>query len=48
MTALAALALLLIGAFVWSAATSRGVVVEAFDTPPALVERGLTPQVMGA
>jgi tetratricopeptide (TPR) repeat protein len=46
MTALAALALLLIGSFVWSAVTSRGVVVETFDTPPALVERGLTPQVM--
>ena len=45
-TALAALALLVLGSFVWSAATSRAVVVEAFDTPPALVERGLTPQVM--
>lgn len=45
-TAVALLALLLAGGFVWSAATSRAVVVEAFDTPPALVERGLTPQVM--
>lgn len=45
-TALAAGALLLVAGFVWSAATSRGVVVEAFDTPAALVERGLTPQVV--
>jgi tetratricopeptide (TPR) repeat protein len=45
-TMLAGFALLLIASSVWSAATSRAVVVEAFDTPPALVERGLTPQVM--
>jgi Tfp pilus assembly protein PilF len=45
-TSLAATALALVGFFVWSAANSRGIVVEAFDTPPALAERGLTPQVM--
>jgi hypothetical protein len=45
-TGLAALTLLLLGSFTWSAATSHAVVVEAFDTPPALVERGMTPQVM--
>ena len=45
-TLLAGFALVLIASSVWSAATSRAVVVEAFDTPPALVERGLTPQVM--
>jgi hypothetical protein len=32
--------------FVWSAASSRAVVVEPFDAPPALSERGLTPQVI--
>lgn len=46
LTAFAGLALLLLASFAWSAATSRAVVVQAFDTPPALVERGLTPQVM--
>lgn len=43
---LAAFAVALIGVFVWSAATSRAVVVDVFDTPPSMVERGITPQVM--
>ena len=41
-------AILLVGTavFVWTAASSRAVVIEPFDTAPALAQRGLTPQVV--
>ena len=37
-----------VGAFVWSASQARGVVVQPFDTPPAMAERGLTGPVVAA
>ncbi|UVO50878.1 hypothetical protein M0208_10240 [Sphingomonas sp. SUN019] len=45
-TLLGAALLALVVLFVWNAGRSRAVVVETFDTPPSLVARGLTPQVV--
>ncbi len=37
-----------LGAFVWNAASSNSLVIEAFSVPPSLAERGLTGQVVAS
>ena len=36
----------LVGLMLWRASQARGLVIEAFDVPPALAERGLTGKVL--
>jgi tetratricopeptide (TPR) repeat protein len=47
-TLLGLIFLMIVLSFIWSAARAKSVVVEPFDTPPQLRERGLTPQVLAA
>lgn len=46
LTIFGVLLLALMALFVWGAAGSRAVVVEPFDAPPSLAERGVTGQVL--